>query len=218
MTPDESASDPSAGPRARPRSRRGWFVALLALAFLILQETVLRVLFPVAEVRNFNRIHYSALLSTGDRTPPPLRNARYHFESRPDGFRFVHQLNLYGFRDRPWRIRRAPGVARWMFVGDSFTEGAGAPGGSTLVDGFRGAGPDLKLEVMNFGIQGIGVGHYLTLLGDAVPLFRPDQVVLVLMANDFGNMGSAGPEAVARPYGGRGVELPLGAAAVAPGG
>jgi len=179
--------------RALSPNRRRWFIALILLAFAATQELVLRLLFPIPELRNFNRVHYSALLKKGNEAPRPLRNASYRFESRPDGFSFIHELNLYGFRDRQWRIERQPGTERVMFVGDSFTEGAGAAEGSTIVDGFRKAAGNARIEAMNLGIQGIGVGHYLTLLGDAVPVFRPDHVVLVLMANDFGNMAMPDP-------------------------
>ena len=193
MTSVYPDTDPTTGRTARHVSRRRLFIGFIITAFLLLQELVLRQLFPVAEIRNFNRIRHSALLTAKGQSPPPLRNARYRFESRPDEFSFVHELNLYGFRDRQWRIQRRPGTTRVVFVGDSFTEGAGAPQNATLVDGFREAANDPSLETMNFGIQGTGVGHYFTLLGDVVPLFRPDQVVLVLMANDFGNMATPDP-------------------------
>jgi hypothetical protein len=127
-------------------------------------------------------------LKRDGRRPPPLRNASYRFESQPDGFSFVHRLNLYGFRDDDWSRKSPLGVRRVAFIGDSFTEGAGAPEGSTIVDAFDAAGGDAVVESMNLGIQGTGLRQYLRLMGDAVPLFHPDYVVLILMANDFGNM------------------------------
>lgn len=188
---DQGNPTAETGPAIRSRvspARKRQFIALIALIFVGGQELLLRWLFPIPEVENFNRINYSVLLPREGEQPAPLRNARYRFSSEPDGFSYVHELNLYGFRDRQWSLVTRPGWQRVIFVGDSFTEGAGAPEGATIADGFRDAAGDKPVEVMNLGIQGTGLGHYLVLLGDAVPLFRPDHVVVVLMANDFGNM------------------------------
>jgi hypothetical protein len=44
---------------------------------------------------------------------------------------------------------------------------------------------DLDLEVMNMGIDGASPIHYLLLLRDAIPLFRPDYVIVGIFQNDF---------------------------------
>ena len=38
---------------------------------------------------------------------------------------------------------------------------------------------------MNMGIVGTGLGSYLRLIVDAVPIFLPDEVFLVVYANDL---------------------------------
>jgi hypothetical protein len=38
---------------------------------------------------------------------------------------------------------------------------------------------------MNFGVGGTGIPNYLELLRDAVPLFRPQKIVVVIYANDL---------------------------------
>lgn len=177
------------------RKRRIGFLLALALIFLIGQELVLRLCFPMSEIENFNRINYSILVAKSLETVSPLRKASYRFSSQPDGFNFTHTLNLYGFRDRDWQVEPDPSQPRIIFIGDSYVEGAGAADGETIVDGFREAmkNDQAKLEAMNLGVQGIGPPEYLQLTADAARLFRPRFVVLTLMANDFANVPPMDP-------------------------
>ena len=168
---------------------------MLPLLFLVGQELVLRLCFPMPEVENFNRIYYSVLVAKEGEAIHPLRNASYRFSSKPDAFEFTHTLNIYGFRDQDWHIEPDPDRPRVAFMGDSYVEGAGAADGETIVDGFRRAmnhdGTDF--DVMNLGVQGIGPPEYLQLAADAARLFRPRHVVLTLMANDFANVRPMDP-------------------------
>ena len=57
----------------------------------------------------------------------------------------------------------------------------------TIPQGFERAASAAgdKIETMNFGVGGLEVEQYFLLLLDAVSLFRPDQVVVVVFANDL---------------------------------
>ena len=90
---------------------------------LLLLEASLRFLFPVPEVVNFNRVEYSNIFggSEGLHRKRFLSNTSYSWHSEPDGKSYVHSLNLYGFRDRQWSMRKSR--PRFMFVGDSCVEG-----------------------------------------------------------------------------------------------
>lgn len=163
-------------------------VALAVLAFFLLQELTLRAVFPVPEVAGFDRLHYSALQLSPDTAEwSELGNAAYRWASEPDGFAFVHRLNLYGFRDGDWSRRKPAGTTRIAFFGDSFVEGLSADADESIPAQFaaiaHGAGENV--EAMNFGIAGADLPSYARLLRDALPIFRPDRVVLVLYANDI---------------------------------
>ncbi len=165
--------------------RRTLVRALLALLLLaLLQEPTLRFFFPVPEVLNFGRHAYSP--QDGARPGTSLAHASFRWSSEPDAFSYVHRLNLYGFRDGEWRLEPEPGGRRVAFVSDSFVEGFSTDAESTLPASFaRLAGEaGLSVEALNLGVGGADLRAYARLLRDAVPLFAPRDVVLVLYAND----------------------------------
>ena len=159
-------------------------ILLLALV-LILQEVLFRIVFPLPEIENFNRIDYSPLVKEADKQAQKPSHSSFSWISDPDGVEFVNTLNLYGFRDKDWRIeKKRPRVA---FLGDSFVEGFMASDKETITAGFqrRATRRGEALEALNFGIGGAGLAAYAQLLRDIVPLFHPDAVMLVLYANDL---------------------------------
>jgi hypothetical protein len=174
------------------RKRRAAFAAAAVLLALAAGEVLFRVVFPLPEIANFNRVDYSEL-RRGVRDQPPLMNASIRWTSEPDGASYVHALNLYGFRDgTTWRLRPDPRRHRVMFLGDSFVEGMMAGDHETIPSVFQGVRSVLwhshggtPIEAMNFGMGGTGLGHYLRLAAAAIPLFRPRTVVLILYANDL---------------------------------
>jgi len=166
----------------------GLYYLIPLFILLIFQEVVLRLVFPVPEVLNFNRINYSARqITPGMQRSRDLSNTSFNWTSAPDRAEFVHVLNLYGFRDSNWKIEKDPERLRIMFIGDSFVEGFMATQGNTIPDQVEKVAQSkgTNIEAMNMGIGASGISHYLDLIVDAVPLFRPDQVVLVFYANDF---------------------------------
>jgi hypothetical protein len=161
------------------------FFLLLAVMLFVFQEVLFRLVFPVPEIANFNRGNYSMMVSgTSEGENWTLSNEAYTWASDPDNAEFVHHLNLYGFRDQTWAVK---GSKRAMFVGDSFVEGFMANDDETIPTGFevaaRAAGE--PIETMNLGTGAAGIADYLAVIRDAVPIFKPDIVILVLYANDF---------------------------------
>lgn len=149
-------------------------------------DLLFRAVFPVPEVINFNRIDYSAYVFTeGVTRISKLSHDSFLWISDPDGVEFVHALNLYGFRDREWIVTKTN--ERVIFVGDSFVEGFMAQAEESIPRGFERAAhrAGLPLDVMNMGVGATGLRQYVYLLRDAVPLFKPEHVVLVLYENDF---------------------------------
>lgn len=171
------------------RSRSGLAVAstLLSLALL---EAICRVVFPLPEIENLNRIEFTPTALFGGtqqgnrESPPPLRNVRLQWISDPDGFVFTHTLNLYGFRTPDFRIAKAPGTTRVAIVGDSFAEGFGADDDHTIARVFERAAGD-GVEVINLGVAATGLPEYLELANVAQSLLGADLVVIVTFQNDF---------------------------------
>ncbi len=165
----------------------GYWAILIAL-FLGFQEAVVRAIFPLPQVTNFNRVNYAAFAQAGAASflgqRQPAMHAAFLWNSKPDGASFVSHLNLYGFRDRDWNLRPARGTRRVMFVGDSLVEGFMAADDATIPRGYEHAA-GRKTEAMNLGIGGNGIPEYLALIHDAVPLFHPQTLILVLYANDL---------------------------------
>jgi lysophospholipase L1-like esterase len=168
-----------------PRARRAAALSLWLAGVLALQELALRFVFPLPEIASWNRADYMRRAPGDPRRP--LRSLRLVWESAPDAARFEHGLNAYGFRDREWTLEREPGVERVLFVGDSFVEGTMARDEETIPRRFEAeaARAGRRVEAMNLGVMGADLSHYFQLVDDAVPLFRPDAVLLVLFANDL---------------------------------
>lgn len=163
----------------------------IALAYLLgllfLQEAALRAVFPVPDVLGFNRLNYAGKLADHVKLPSrTLAHMTLWWWSEPDGASFTSALNLHGFRDRSWTLEKPDARRRIAFVGDSFVEGLGAADGETLVDQFARSADEqgLGIEVLNWGAGGFGLGNYARLIADAVPLFMPDDLMLVLYMND----------------------------------
>lgn len=148
----------------------------------------MRVCFPLPELSNFDRVNYATLDSL-QLAPKHLRNLTHYWQSAPDtNALFEHAMNLYGFRDKEWETQKPADKKRIFFVGDSFVEGIMAEQDHTLTCGFEAATIKEKCretETFNCGMMGVGVNSYLQFIVDAVPIFKPDFVFLVLYSNDF---------------------------------
>ncbi len=175
-------------PKPLPASPRAALFILIIIAFLfVMQEVVFRLVFPVPEVVNFNRMEYSQLgFSDGGETRY-LQNASFTWASGPDGVENTHALNLYGFRDDGFCLKKAAGKERVLFIGDSFTEGFMASDDETIPDYFASLAAEdgLSIEALNMGVASSDIPEYLKLMRDAVPLFNPDDLIMVFYANDF---------------------------------
>ncbi|MFH0943782.1 MAG: hypothetical protein V2A76_01180 [Planctomycetota bacterium] len=160
----------------------------MTAGLLLVQELLLRWVFPLPEATHFNRILYSTVVVTEElKEGVQIANRSFVWASDPDGIESVQRLNLYGFRDRTWSVRPDPGRTRVMFVGDSFVEGLAVPEDQTLPRSFerKAAAAGLGLEVMNLGVAAADLHDYFRLMRDGVPLFRPRHLLLLLYANDL---------------------------------
>ena len=162
-------------------------VILYIMGTFILLEVLLRICFPIPEFSNFNRINYQILDRVDDRNGY-LRNIEMLWKSTLDtSYAFVHELNQYGYRDQlEWRTEKDKNKKRFFFVGDSFVEGMMSTSEQTIPAAFSelASNNGREIEVFNCGMMGIGINEYMKFLKDAVPIYRPDEVILVLYSND----------------------------------
>lgn len=154
------------------------------LSLLIFQELIFRLCFPIPEVNNFNRISYQVLDNDKYNDPGLFLENRTWQSSLDTNCIFVHSLNEYGFRDGPWKVEKGKGKKRIIFIGDSFMEGVMADDKNSIASHFQQIVGD-EVEVYNAGMNGTGLSSYIKLIKDIVPLFQPDELKLVLYANDF---------------------------------
>jgi len=166
----------------------GAFTAVLLLAG---QEALFRSLFPFPEVVDFNRISYQMTAEGHPKLGTMLKRGlvydRLLIESEPDGYSETHGLNIYGFRGRDFGIDPSPGQRRVLLIGDSVTEGMGAPDSATIARQLERllARDGDRAEVINLGVIAATLNHSTVLARDAIPLLRPTDVVFVLYANDL---------------------------------
>jgi len=179
------------GRSLRRRRLHRLFKAFTAVLLFAGQETLFRSLFPFPEVAGFNRMSYQMTApghpNLGIMLKRGLVYDRLLIESEPDGYSEIHGLNIHGFRGRDFAIDPSPGQRRVLLIGDSVTEGQGAPDSATIACQLERllARDGDRAEVINLGVIAATLNHTTNLAREAIPLLRPTDVVFVLYANDL---------------------------------
>lgn len=186
-TSETSTSGSPIASKPRRRGRRWIFGLTTALLILALQEIAFRVIFPIPESTRFNRIRYQLLAESDPRFRPLLKRGLAYdsliFESAPDGWRHVHRLNRFGFREKDFSIDPPAGKNRVLVVGDSVTEGQGAAASDTIAANL-GRNLGSGFEVLNLGVVAATMDHVSQLACDSVAVLKPSTLVVVMYAND----------------------------------
>ncbi|MCL5992398.1 MAG: hypothetical protein M1419_09915, partial [Bacteroidetes bacterium] len=131
-------------------------ILIIVLILFLFQEILFRVIFPIPEVTNFNRINYSPVFfGTNPSELKYLSNASFIWASDPDGVESLINLNLYGFRGNNFCIEPDPDKPRIAFMGDSFVEGYLAKEDETIISNF---GKEVKLHGKNYELVNLGIG------------------------------------------------------------
>jgi lysophospholipase L1-like esterase len=101
--------------------------------------------------------------------------------------------NRWGFRDRDRTLDKPPGEFRIALVGDSVVEGVHVNPDEVMNiqmekllqrQGYK------NVEVLNFGIEGIGTTQELIMYKERIRQFHPDLVILTVSDNDIMNNSS----------------------------
>lgn len=176
-------------------------IAVIVAALFIFQEILFRLIFPLPEASNFNRINYSPVFFGESSTElKHLSNASFIWASDPDKTESTINLNLYGFRTHDFNLNSDEERKRIIFIGDSFTEGYLADDNETIPVSFENAAINKgkEYEVLNLGIGGTDFVSYLKLLKDALPVLQPDHIILMMHGNDLPPLNYK-PEMLANP-------------------
>jgi lysophospholipase L1-like esterase len=179
-------------------TRRNTKVILYIISVFVFQEVFFRFLFPIPEIKNFDRINFMHLSFDGSGSKHS-RDLIRDWKSIPDtSATFQHNMNRYGFRDKEWTIEKPINKARALFIGDSFVEGVMANQNETIPIAFEKAS-DNQYETLNGGLTGCGLDSYLQLSVDMIPTFKPDVAFLCIYANDLGKNPPKLPEFFLEP-------------------
>ena len=109
-----------------------------------------------------------------------------HVLSRDNEFSFERNTNSLGFSDVEWKLTNADSTIRVLTLGDSFTEGDGAPADSaypSILQDLLGS----RFEVLNAGTCGSDpVYNYKNLVDRLLP-YSPNYVVQTISSHDLFN-------------------------------
>jgi lysophospholipase L1-like esterase len=98
-------------------------------------------------------------------------------------FTFVAQANSAGFRDREFPPARAARL-RVIVLGDSFTFGWGVAQDEAWPKALERLFPAGEIEIANLGQPGAGPAEYERIARRAVPMLRPDLVIVAVLQGD----------------------------------
>jgi hypothetical protein len=119
-----------------------------------------------------------------------------HFPAGRSEFSYVKKTNGEGLPDTlDYSVQKPDSVYRIIALGDSFTEGVGAPQDSAwpqrLCGMLRETYPQ-GVEVINAGVSGSDPVYQLALLRERLAKYRPDQVVMMVNNSDVEDLITRG--------------------------
>lgn len=179
------------------RALLGVALALASLAFALwAAEWGMRRLRP--DLLPSSRLHTQPDARIGWRFQPNQR-----VQGRSEwGTPLRQRTNALGFPDGDHAEEAAPGTRRIAFLGDSFTAAVGVDFDESFVQvagrELQRVAPQEKIEVLNFGVPGMGTVRELLVWRHVVAFFRPEAVVLAFfLGNDVANNATGYEETMA---------------------
>jgi hypothetical protein len=104
----------------KKRGKKWVLIPLYMLSVFLFQEALFRFSFPVAEIRNLDRAIFWNVNPNNPELQYKRNRAKYWQSSVDTSATFLHEMNLYGFRDEEWTVEKSAGKQRVLFIGDSF--------------------------------------------------------------------------------------------------
>ena len=161
------------------------YALVMVLTLAVLGEIALRVL-PLGKFRSAPFRQYDAQLGVSLIPNMKVTHSRGCFTG-------LVETNRWGFRDRDRTLEKAPGEFRIALIGDSVVEGVHVNPDQVMniqmekllhEQGYK------NVEVMDFGIEGIGTTTELVMYRERIRQFHPDLVILTVSDNDIMNNSS----------------------------
>ena len=127
----------------------------------------------------------------------PSSNPRLMWEYKPFGKFEEIEINRYGFRDVDIELENKPDdLYRVAFAGDSVTLGLNVDLHEIFIKQFETRANEvqnnLKVQALNFGVDGYNTPQILELIKTKILNFTPDKIVYILCLNDFDFSESSG--------------------------
>ena len=183
-----NVSTGASGGAARPKHRRKWIAAVLAVVLaLLLTEAALRLFdYPADYKPSFERL--DAEWNRHIHRPSPIPGLAYELAPNVDRQMFGVRIrtNSFGMRGPEFSPQKPGGVHRVIALGDSITFGwkveatEAWPGRLEQMLNAGGGG----FEVLNMGVSGYNTREEVTLFLDRGQTFDPDLVVVGYCLND----------------------------------
>ncbi len=131
---------------------------------------------------------YSSPFNASDKTYYHLWPAtqKEHWLTKPE-FSFWRPTNSKGLPDSEWPTAKKQNEKRILTMGDSFTEGDGAPNDSSYVALLRQKllARDTGFSVFNAGVCGSDPFNNYVVLRDCLLVYKPDMIIEAIGSNDM---------------------------------
>jgi len=161
------------------------YALFMIVTLALLGEVALRVL-PLGKFRSAPFRQYDAELGVSLVPNMKVTHSRGCFTGEVE-------TNRWGFRDRDRILEKPPGEFRIALVGDSVVEGVHVNPDQVMniqMEKLLQRQGYHNVEVMNFGIEGIGTTQELIMYKDRIRQFHPDLVLVTVSDNDVMNNSS----------------------------
>lgn len=193
-------------------------VLFWAIVFIVAAEFLLRELCSYCTWTESNNGRFVSPYAINENSWYLLREKNAVDNYNQAEFDYEIRTNSLGFRDVEHPLAKEPGEYRILAIGDSFTEGQGAPfdqTGLSVLDGNLNALNDAhRYRVMVAGVAGSDPFYQYRLLLDQLLVYQPDLVMMISNGSDVIDVMRRGGEERFLPDGRvRGVEPPMPAVA-----
>jgi lysophospholipase L1-like esterase len=204
-------------PVSKHQSRTATLIVLFwIVVFLVAAEILLRVPCTYCTWMEENRGRFIEPYAINEDSWYFVRKVNSIGSYHQPEFNYEIRTNSLGFRDIEHPLAKATGECRILAIGDSFTEGQGAPFEQTWLSvlgrNLNAPGSTHQYSMMAAGVAGSDPFYEYRILIDKLLYYQPDLVMMVVNYSDVIDVTARGGEERFLPNGRvKGVEPPSGA-------
>jgi len=204
-------------PASRHQSRAVTLITLFwVVVFLVAAEILLRMTCAYCTWTETNKGRFESPYAINENSWYFVRTENSIGSYHQPEFDYEVRTNSMGFRDIEHPLTKASGEIRILAIGDSFTEGQGAPFEQTWLSvlgrNLNRQDSTHRYTVMAAGVAGSDPFYEYRILTDKLLAYQPDTVMMVVNGSDVIDVIVRGGEERFLPNGRvKGVEAPSGA-------